>query len=164
MPQTDYSLYQDKGFEGEIITTEPSVVRSGYNAGNVKIPFGRILVKGSESDTACVLPSATGQLVMGVSTKTDLYEKGSNGVAGYDVDKPLNRLIDGVVLMRVEQNVTPASAVFFRHTPNTSPGVNEAVGRLRTNADTDKADALPNVRFLETGVAGSLVKVAFDLI
>lgn len=164
MPQTDYSQYMDRGLEGLIFTAEPLHVRTGFNKNNF-IPFGRIVVKGA-GDLDVVLPTVTGGYVMGVATKTDVYERGHNAnplsISGYAANKSVNVLRKGTVLMLVETAVTPTSPVFFRHTANGTPGANEAIGRLRTNADTARADALPNCQFLETGAAGSLVKVAFN--
>jgi hypothetical protein len=162
MPQTDYSVYQARGYEGQVITTYPSGIRNGQNVSGVRVPFGRVLVRGT-GNTDCRLPSATGQAVMGFSIKTDIYETDADGSPSYPVNRPLNRLLKGEMLVKVETAVTPDSPVFFRHTANSSPGVNEAIGRLRVDADTAKADALPGVKFLEAGAAGSFVKISVDM-
>jgi len=161
MPQTDYSIYQDQGFDGELISSYPNGVRSGINAGTVTLPFGRVTVKGT-GDNDGVLPSATGGRFFGVALKTDILEKDFNGVTGYKPGRPYNRLMKGDVLMITEQAVTPADPVFFRHTLNSSPGPNEAVGRLRKDADTARADALTRAQFMATAGAGELVRVYFD--
>ncbi|MGL6344111.1 MAG: structural cement protein Gp24 [Waterburya sp.] len=161
MPQLDYGLYQAKGYEGQIITTFPSGIRNGQNVSGARIPFGRVLVRGT-GDTDCRLPSATGQRVMGFSTKTDIYEMDEAGLPSYPLNRPLNRMLKGDMLVKVETAVTPDSPVFFRHTAGI--GVNDAIGRLRVDADAGKADALPGVKFLDVAAAGSMVRITVDIL
>lgn len=164
MPQTNYQIYMDRGFEGDVITAEPRHTRTGINSGVVAIPFGRIVVKGT-GDQDCVLPSATAGIVQGVTTKTEVYEKDyTTGIPSYLPKKSVNILQKGTVLMQVEAAVTAGGSVFFRHTANGSPATFEGIGKVRANADTAKADQLVGAKFLEAGVAGAFVRVALNLI
>lgn len=164
MPQTNYQVYMDRGFEGEVITAEPTHIRTGFNTSGATIPFGRIVVKGT-GDKDCVLAAATGGIVQGVATKTEVHEKDyTTGIAAYLPKREMNILQKGTVLMQVEGTVTAGGAVYFRHTANGSPATFEGIGKVRANADTAKADLLAGAKFLEAGVAGDLVRVAFNFV
>lgn len=166
MPQTTYQLNQPKGFEGTIANTEPYNARSYYNASGGVIPFGRVLVKSSAANSAATLPSATGGKVVGVAVANGIYEQVNSlsNQQGYSDKKDMNVLTRGVVYLVAEGTVTAEGAVYYRHTANSTPGTYEAIGRVRADADTSRADLISGAKFLDSGVAGDIVRVAFNLV
>lgn len=167
MPILDNSdLTSLRLFEGQVATTEPSVIRTGINADSVPLIFGRALVKGP-GDEDLILPAGAGGLLMGISCVIDVpifekreqYSLNVDGDMGYPVDYAVSYLIRGVIGVKVGQNVTPASNVFYVHTAFTGA----AVGTFRTDANTDKALQIANARFLASGAAGSVVPLSINL-
>ena len=167
MPQLDYPIYQDKGFEGQcpndravrhVRGTQDELV----NAHTTLIPFGRV-VRLDATDPTQVLPlSADGQTMAGVTTFVNVYEKDESGNSGYPVDRPVSLLIEGEINMIAEEAVTPADTVFARFLANGSPGDFDGIGRVRTDADnsgSERADAVPNAKFLTSAAAGEIVRV-----
>lgn len=151
-----------RGYEGQIARMEDWIARTGYNSTSAIIPFGRTVVRGTGSsgtDVAIALPSATGQEFMGISTKTDVWEKNektvdANGDLGYEPKRPMGYTVEGLFYGYVEEAVLPTDTVYFRHTLNGTPGVHERVGRYRNDADTAKCDAAPRLKFREAAGPG----------
>jgi hypothetical protein len=151
-----------RGYEGQIARTEDYTVRSGFNADTKIIPFGRVVVRGTGSsgtDVALALPSATGQEFMGIAVKTDVHEKNektvdANGDLGYELKRPMGRIVEGLFYGYVEEAVTTTDTVYFRHTLNGTPGAYERIGRYRNDADTAKCDAAPRLKFREAAGPG----------
>jgi hypothetical protein len=69
----------------------------------------------------------------------------------------------GEVWVQVEQAVTPSSPVFTRFNAVGATGTNPAVGRFRTDADTARAVAVPNARFLTSAAAGGLALLEINI-
>lgn len=167
MPINEYSdLTELEGlYEGQIATTEPSVVRSGINSeASAIIVFGRAVVQGT-GDTDLLLPEDANSILLGIAVATDIFEKRSgysldgNGDMGYPVDYPVSYLIRGVIGVKVNEAVTPAADVFFVHTAFTD----NAVGTFRTDAGTAQAVQIATARFLKSGAAGSVVPLSINL-
>lgn len=167
MPQTSYTIYQDKGFEGMIANSRHNYHIRGtqdelVNGHTAMIPFGRVVR--SPSATGEVLPlSADAQTMGGVTVYSAVYEKDENGNSGYPVDKPMSLMTEGEIFMIAEVDVAITDTVFARFLMNGSPGAHDAVGRVRNNADnggaTERADAVPNAKFLHPAKAGQVVRV-----
>lgn len=165
MPILDNAdLSSAKLFEGQVATTEPSVIRTGINADTAILVFGRALVKGTGDDDL-ILPAGAGGILLGIAMATDTIEKrtghsvNSDGDMGYPVDYAVSYLIRGVIGVKVGQAVTPASNVFYVHTAFTGA----AVGTFRADANTDKAAQITNARFLASGGIGSVVPLSINL-
>jgi hypothetical protein len=167
MPQTSYSIYQDKGFEGMIANSRHNYHIRGthdelVNGDTAMIPFGRVVR--SPSATGEVLPlSADAQTMGGVTVYSAVYEKDENGNSGYPVDKPMSLMTEGEIFVIAEVDVAITDTVFARFLMNGSPGEHDAVGRVRDDADsggaTQRADAVPNAKFLHPAKAGEVVRV-----
>ena len=65
----------------------------------------------------------------------------------------------GFVYMRVEDTVVAGGDVFVRFTA----GGGEELGRVRSDADTADAVAVPGCEFADAGGAGTLVRVRVRL-
>lgn len=165
MPQTTYPIYQDKGFEGQIPNDRVATHIRGtqdefVNGHSAMIPFGRVVrLSGSE-----VLPlSADAQTMAGVTVFMNAYEKDANGNSGYPVDSATAIMTEGEIYMVAEEAVTTTDTVFARFLANGSPGAYDGIGRVRNDADnggaTERADAVPNAKFLTSAAAGELVRV-----
>jgi hypothetical protein len=129
------------------------------------MPFGRVVVRDTAGDYLCRLPASGAVNVVGILIHSLATEPGllpaSDTSAGWPSHKPANILRRGRVWMVTEQNVTPASTVYFRHTaPGASP---EALGRVREDNDGGDATALPTGKFMTTATAGNLVLVEVNL-
>lgn len=162
---SNYSLFSERGLEGHVDSLLPGAYFFGtseglFNQDATPLPFGRVAVYKGAVDGGVGLPSATGQDVAGITFYQAQFEEaddGSTGVpSGFSITLAKRNLI---VLMMPEVNLAKGADLFFRHTANGSPAANEALGRIRGNADTAKADALTGVRLIEDAVAGTPCKV-----
>ena len=168
MPQTDYPIYMPTGFEGQIpndrMVKHIRGTQDEYvNGHTAAIPYGRV-VRLDATDPTKVLPlSADAQTMAGVTVFSHIYEKAADGTAGVPVERPISFLVEGEINMIAEEAVTPADTVFARFLANGSPGASDGIGRVRTDADnggaTERADAVPNAKFLTSAAAGEIVRV-----
>jgi len=170
MPITDYSRRLPPGYEGQIATTEDHVIRSAINGANAVLPFGRLLVRGADTGAGlyndlppAVLPSATGQKVLGVHIKTDIYEKETDaaGDPGIKAKLPVAYMTRGTFYGWVEEAVAAGDPVFFRHT---AAAPNDVVGRFRNDAATGTADELTGAIFENCTSGAGLVLIALNRI
>jgi hypothetical protein len=168
MPITNYSdlLDGDKLYEGQIASIETAVIRTGVNADstNTILVFGRALVKGT-GDRDLILPVDANSVLTGIAIATDTFEKrtgyslNADNDMGYPLYQPVSYLVRGVIGVKVVQNVTPSSAVYWIHNPQTG----QRKGQFRADADTNRAVQITNARFLRSGIAGSVVPVSINL-
>lgn len=165
MPGFPYS--QRIGYEGQVASgtwvTEISGNLEGlYNETSSRLPWGRVVVAGS-SEGGVKLPSATGQRVLGVLV-ADQYEKDHlTNETGLPAGKPASVIKKGHIFMVAETDLTAGTTLFFRHTANGTPGANEALGRIRGNADTAKADAATFLELVKSVKAGEIAIVRVKL-
>lgn len=152
--QTSYPLNPAPAFEGMPDHMGPKHDDT-YRADGT-IPFGRFVR--DVGDGTVVLPSATGQTIAGASLHNHL-EQDANGIAQYVKGDavPVRKL--GRMWVRTEQDVTPADPLYVRHTVG---GEGTALGQVRKDADTDKADAYAKAKFLTSAKAGELVLVSIN--
>ena len=161
MSQTSYSVYMNAAFVGghaQLVT-----VTTGRNNSGAEIPYGRAVVFDTGAGTtqiAVKLPSATGQKMMGAVLYDHAHEIQTTGVPD---DGVLSLVSRGQVWMETEQAVTPNDPVFVRFNAAGATGTSPAVGKVRLDADTGKADAVTAARFLTTAAAGGLVLVEWNI-
>lgn len=167
MPITNYNdiLDGEDLYEGQIALAVPPIVYTGFNSETAAlIIFGRAVVQGV-GDKDLLLPADANSVFRGIAVKTDIFEKrsgfslDSNGDMGYPIKYPVSYLTRGVIGVKVAQNVTPTSPVFWVHTTNST----SVKGMFRIDADTNRAVQLSTARFLKTGAAGSVVPLAINL-
>lgn len=164
----NYSYTSPVGYEGAMAATNVGFDLRGTLEGFINgdtdpIPFGRIVI--TRSDGKQGLPSETGQTVVGVSIALAHYEANQQflGSTGTPKDYPLTVVKKGIIWMLAETNITKGANIFFRHTANDPVGANEAIGRIRADADTAKADQITGLKLMSNAVAGQLVRVEVDL-
>lgn len=166
MPITNYSdmLDGERLYQGQIANLEDAVVRTGINADSTQLIFGRALCKGT-GDKDLILPVDATSVLMGIAVATEVFEKrlglsiNSDNDMGYPLLWSVSYLIRGVIGVKLAQNVTPASPVWFIHAPQTG----QRKGQFRADVDTNRAIQIPNARFLRSGIAGSVVPLSINL-
>jgi hypothetical protein len=163
MPHTDYSMTQRRGTEGTYATAEPCVTRTSFNNTNGSVPIGRVLVQSGTGSDA-MLPSATGQKVVGINVFGDVYEQDVLGNAFVPAKYPMNRLVRGSAYMVAENDLDATSVLHFRHTMKGSPLVNEAIGRVRSGADGVLTDALVGARAEQAVKAGEVFEMVVNFV
>lgn len=160
--QTSYSTNHAIGYDGGV-DSDAKRVRTARNNTATPIPQGRFVVfdtGANTSELAAKLPDATGQQILGVV----MLDQAREVVAvGYAQNELMSVIYEGKVLVRTEQAVTPNDPVFVRYNATGATGTNPAVGQVRKDADTSKADALTSARFMSSAAAGDLVWVALNL-
>lgn len=162
MTQLSYSIAHTQGYEGGVNSDEKRV-RTARNNTATAIPNGRFVAFDTGAGTtelAAKLPDATGLKILGVVMLDQARETVATGFAQNEL---MSVLYEGAILMFVEQAVTPADPVFVRFNAAGGTGSTPAIGQVRKDADTGKADALTNCQFLSSAAAGGLVWVGVNL-
>lgn len=168
MPISNYAdLIETPLYEGQIATTEAVVVRTGINADatNQILTFGRAVCKGA-GDKDLILPVDANSIFLGIAVATDTIEKrtgfslNADNDMGWPYQWVMSYLVRGVIGVKVQQNVNPASPVFWIHTPQTG----QRKGQFRADADTNRAVQISSARFMATGIAGSVVPLSINLV
>lgn len=172
MPNTNYDFISDKvGYEGMRASNRLITTRSGYNATGAVLPYGRpVRFTGNNREVA--LPSATGQKIQGITLLSRQYEDAvdAQNHSGFPDKESVVFLIEGDILVRVEEDVTFGDPVYFRHTANGTG--KDVIGRFRNDADTATCDLLAGASFYpifdrkDSGViarAGELVMLSIRL-
>lgn len=140
------------------------------DATNGAVQFGRLVrvktAPAAGSLPVVELPDATGEVTgdsaLGVVVRDLENEVPASGVfAGYGTGDICSVLRKGRIWVISEDAVSAVMApVFVRFTAN---GAGKDIGQFRTDADTDKAVALPGAHFLNTCDAGGLVEIEIDM-
>ncbi len=156
--QTEVNDYMAKGLAGQIADIGPSDVITRINQSGGSVPFGIFVTKGSAEGTA-VPPAATDQVTgpagLGVVLRSHTQPQGE----GYAAGDPMPVMKKGRVWVPVEDAVTAESAAFVRFAVNTT----EQLGAFRSDADVDKAVALPGAKFVTNAAAGELALLDLNL-
>lgn len=116
--QTSYDIEQSIGTEGARADMRNAEVVSRLAEGAV--PFGRVVVLGSDKDEQCKLPSVAGDITgaknpLGVSQHTHAVEsKDDSAAAGNKDTEAVNIVKEGAVYMKVEDAMDASSDVYVR--------------------------------------------------
>lgn len=172
----NYELQLPVGYEGMIATVESfnGVIRTASNADTIVIPFGRAVVRGTGDGTAIMPSAGTGQILLGVATKTDVFEKriaytgsavysnvDASGRVGYPKNWDIAYMTRGVIWVFAETAVTPASNVYYRFAAS---GGNTVLGRFTGTADAGTVQIASNAQFINSTTSpGQLVQIAINL-
>ena len=169
MPVSAGAYFMERGYEGQIASLQRHTFTKGtleemVNSTDSIIPFGRFVVEKTNGlPGELELPSASGQTLLGIATISDRFERSVDGTSGYPAKQSMAYLYKGVVWMLAETAMIRGGAVFVRHTASSTPGLHDAIGRIRNDADGNNADPLANVKVLENAIAGELVKLELDI-
>lgn len=129
----------------------------------VAIPFGKLVILGTDKDRQCKLPGASGDvttagLQLGVSLQSHAMEQNSASPAQYDVKDAVSVMHKGRVYVKVEEDVTASDPVFVRYAAG-----GDGVGSFGKTAGTSERAALSKARYLKAALAGGLAVVELDL-
>ena len=173
MPLLSPSLYQFvRGYEGQVANIQDyrhigGTQETFVNGSTEFLPFGRVVVRNAADPSCLELPSAPGQEALGVAILNDRFMAFQDDPrsTGYPPNQVTPILRKGVIYMVAETALTRGGALFFRHTENAVPSANEALGRVRADADGGNAEAFAagTFRVTEDVLAGEIVAILFDL-
>ena len=132
-------------------------------AAEVIVPFGKLVVLGTNKDLQCNLPASAGDvttagLQLGVAVASHgLESKPSLSGAQYAAKDMVSVLHKGRCYVKVEASVVPSDVVVVRHAAG---GL--GVGSFSKTADGSHA-ALGNARYLSSASANGLALLEVDL-
>lgn len=150
-------------YRGDYATAEGVTPLTGTGP-NAIVPFGIGLVRGA-SDDVLAIPSATGQRFMGISVSTNTIEKRAgysidgDGIMGWPAQSVLTYLRQGIICVPVASDCVQGAPVYVIHTA----GSGQPVGHFRKDANTDKADLVPDAVFWRTLAAAGLGLIRINL-
>lgn len=130
------------------------------HANGEPMPAGIAVTRGTP-DAGCRLMVDANSVVLGVTTFAHAMFQGLRlpveGDALFPPNSEIGVLRDGEVWVRVEEAVTPASAVHVRHTPN---GANQQRGAFRASVDSNTAVAWTAASYKSSAPAGGLARLS----
>ena len=152
-------------YQGKVATYEPSIALTGLNKSSAIIAFGKGVVRGA-ADSQVILPTETGQYFMGVAVETNTIEKRAglsvdgDGKFGWPPNYEIAFLRRGIICVPVDSDCVQGGAVYCIHTASSG----QVVGHFRKDANTDKADLVPNAVFWKTLAAPGLGLIRLNLV
>jgi len=163
MSQTAYQLYLSKaGFEGQLAdsgqTDKWSVIGEGA------IPFGKLVVRGTDVDKQGNLPSAAGDItpslnVWGMAIHSQSVMSDPSVVPAQYPDKSaVPCLRKGRAYVKVEEAVTVASAVHVRY----AAGGN-GLGSFGDTTGTSERAPLAGAKYMSDAAANEFAIIEFNL-
>lgn len=164
MSQTSYSTYQAAAFAGMLADSGEIDVLSYINEeASANLPFGVAVAKGTADNGFLAMVNGS-SVIVGILAHTHQVDPGrvaaSPAGAGVPPKYLGNVLKRGRIYVQVEEAVTPASAVFVRHTAGAG-GTQK--GAFRASADTATAVAWTAARFLTSAGANGYAIVEVNL-
>lgn len=161
MSQTAYTVDPAVGREGALV--DASLAKDVLSrAAEGAINAGRFVINGTSVGRQAKVPAASGDITANKVLGVTLYDAAKETAEPEFADEDeLPILASGKVWMLTEDAMTAGNPVFVRHTAG---GAGQVPGRIRSDLDTNKAIALPEVRLLtsSSGVDG-LVQVQLNL-
>jgi len=153
-PQTAVSEAMAIGFAGALADSGNKTCASKYSEeASAEIPFGVMVVKGTDEDNGVLLPHTSGvasaDIMMGVVVHSHAYAKDTElGDSGLKPKVSLDVLTHGRIYVLPEETVTPGDPVRVRVI---AAGL-EQKGAFRTTADsTDCVDISSFARWTKGG-------------
>lgn len=151
MSQLAYNNKSAIAFDGLIADLEDSEIVSRANGeASAAISFGRAVARSSDSEV--VLPTATGNHIVGVSVHSHAHDNRASAGAtptGVNPNDMVSVMRQGVVWVTPEDAVVEGGAVYVRHAAGT-------LGRFRGADDGANASLLANARWRTSAGAGEL--------
>lgn len=142
MSQLTYPQGMSAAFAGMRVDNGEADIASKVNP-LVAIPFGLAVCAGVAPDRDVKLPTSSGEAIASVGVAlSDTIEcpLGGSAVPQFPVKSAVPTLRQGRVWVKVEEAVTPASAVYIRYA---SGGGGTQLGSFRASADTATAALAP---------------------
>lgn len=165
MVQKTVNLTQKLGYEGQILTNNYGFIRGAlrpyYNKTGALIPYGRVVVKVSGSDTNVQIPAASGTTPEGIAVFNDYQSPvylEDLATQGYANNAQVSVLkgggIDVVVWSEVAVDID--DPVYYRHA--TSNAVTLPLGRF-TNVTGDDHTVYTGARFITKTTGAGLAVI-----
>ena len=157
-------LSGDLFYEGKLATYEPAIVLTATNKASAIIAFGKGVMLGS-ADNQVIIPTTTGQTFAGIAVETNTIEKradysiDSDGKFGWPIDYDMSVCRRGLIAVPVDSDCVQGGAVYVIHTASTG----QVPGHFRKDANTDKADLVPNAVFWKTLTAAGIGLIRINL-
>lgn len=160
MPQSSVSNDPAIAREGQAASINRLDTVSYLNLSGGDIPYGRVVVMDT-ADGSARLPALTGEITGGTALGITIADSSkAPNAGGYADNDQLPILRKGQIYMIAEDAVAAGGDVFVRF----SASGGESLGRVRSDADTSDAVALPGARYLSsTSGADELVIVELNL-
>lgn len=164
MSQLSYATYQSNAFAGMLADNGDNNHLSFINAEvSAAMPFGIAVAKGAGDQDAILMVNGS-SVIIGMLSHTHQFDPGqvptSPTTAGIPIDYTCSVMTRGRIFVQVEEAVTPASAVFVRHTAGAG-GTQK--GAIRASADTATAVAWTAARFLTSAGANGFAVLEINL-
>ena len=165
MPILDYSDVSERPLiAGQLATTERHKARTKFNRSNGILPFGLAVVQG-DGDMDAIAPTASDTDFVGITLESRALERRvgfsetTTGLMGYPEDYEMGVVNECAGIgVHLETNVAPGDDVYFRHS---ATGV-QVAGAFRNDTDGGSATLIPGARFIRSGLAGGIGRLAID--
>ncbi|MFZ5440471.1 MAG: structural cement protein Gp24 [Myxococcota bacterium] len=164
MSQTSYTTYQSAAFAGMLADNgETDILSYVSEEASANLPFGVAVAKGTADNGMLAMVNGS-SVIVGVLAHTHQVDPSqlASSPAGAGVPPKYlgNVLKRGRIVVQVEEAVTPASAVYVRHTAGAG-GTQK--GAIRASADTATAVAWTAARFLSSAGANGYAVLEVNL-
>jgi len=140
---------------GVIAEHNPKTHIRSFAAEEAGIKFGRAIMQGTEENEAKIF-AATGAVFRGVAGYSPWASDLDNSQFSQYDEVPC--IESGVVMVHVEEAVTPSSTVRIRHTADGS----KVAGSFCTTSDAGKTTVLTGAEYRSSGASGTAVKLYLD--
>lgn len=158
--QTAFTYDRALGYPGCVVDAVDTVRES--KAAAAAVPFGTLVCRRAspaDGQDVCANPAATAD-VTARAYGIALRDETRKHTTGYETNDQVTYLRRGRIWVTVEDNVVGGAAAFVRFTVE-APDLQ--LGTFRSDADTDKAVALPGAIFRTSASAGGLAVVEINL-
>ena len=155
MPIQDYNIYTGKGYAGDHADSNPTVESSGLVLDVATLDFGVGVKKGSVDGSVVV--GHVGGLVQGITLRELNHEaanRPSDGTTTYVQNEQASILNEGAIYVVVTGRTAVAQAL---------ANINDTTGEFTGGTAGVGETITTNVRFLESGNVGDIVKVRIDV-
>jgi hypothetical protein len=163
MSQTSYTSYMSTAYDG--LPVQIDYAQPARNNAATDQAFGLFVAfdGGAGTTDQAIRPmNASGDIIQGV-VLWDAAHDPSQVLNGIPQNGQCSVLRHGTVWVRCEQAMTPADPVFVRYTLAGATGTSPALGKIRKDADTAKAVAVPRCQVVIGAAAGELCLVQVNL-
>lgn len=138
-------------------TAVATTTQQSINAGDVEFGVGMAVDQTDDRGKVVAIPAATSFIFAGVTVMSHaVNNRELAGLGAIPATHPINLLKRGYIFLVCEDGCEPGDPVYLRHTTNGTL----TRGHFRTDADTNRADAITGARWV-TGADALGIAVAF---
>lgn len=160
MSQTAVTNQDTTPFAGKVVTAEPGSPRSYTSQeASAEIPFGVLVVLGTDEDAGALLPDGS-DVPLGVVCHSHAHAKDTElGATGLKPKATFGVLRKGVIWVATEDAVGPGDAVRVRKVA----GVGEQLGAFRAAADSTDCSVLTGAAWLTSTSGAGFAQLEVDM-